>query len=130
VQFGGQKSPESSEAGEEGQEESGILRQIRQLNDLKRMVIQNSSDGVQFHAGCTAVVALKHGNMLYVANAGDSRGVLCRQGELSTTLGAKVSQCDLHLEACVGPGSVCVQQLLGSHVSCCELLGTVDKYWI
>eukprot|EP00798_Chlamydomonas_sp_ICE-L_P032326 gene32326-16898_t len=31
-------------------------------------------------AGCTAVVALKKGNELYVANAGDSRGVLCRGG--------------------------------------------------
>lgn len=29
-------------------------------------------------AGCTACVALKHGNELYVANAGDSRAVLCR----------------------------------------------------
>jgi serine/threonine protein phosphatase PrpC len=29
-------------------------------------------------AGCTAVVALKKGNKLYVANAGDSRGILCR----------------------------------------------------
>lgn len=29
-------------------------------------------------AGCTAVVAFKRGNMLYVANAGDSRAVLCR----------------------------------------------------
>ena len=33
------------------------------------------------HAGCTAVVCLKVGNTLYVANAGDSRGVLCRDGE-------------------------------------------------
>ena len=31
-------------------------------------------------AGCTAVVALKKGSDLYVANAGDSRGVLCRDG--------------------------------------------------
>ncbi len=31
-------------------------------------------------AGCTAIVAFKLGNQLYVANAGDSRGVLCRQG--------------------------------------------------
>ena len=29
-------------------------------------------------AGCTAVVAIKRGDELYVANAGDSRGVLCR----------------------------------------------------
>eukprot|EP01015_Nassula_variabilis_P009718 TRINITY_DN176_c0_g2_i1.p1 TRINITY_DN176_c0_g2~~TRINITY_DN176_c0_g2_i1.p1 ORF type:complete len:324 (+),score=75.97 TRINITY_DN176_c0_g2_i1:81-1052(+) len=32
-------------------------------------------------AGCTANVALIHKNTLYVANAGDSRSVLCRQGE-------------------------------------------------
>jgi hypothetical protein len=29
-------------------------------------------------AGCTAIVVLKHGMKLYVANAGDSRAVLCR----------------------------------------------------
>lgn len=32
-------------------------------------------------AGCTAVVAVVHGNKLYVANAGDSRCVLCRGKE-------------------------------------------------
>lgn len=32
-------------------------------------------------AGCTAVVAVKFGNDLYVANAGDSRGVLSRSGK-------------------------------------------------
>lgn len=32
-------------------------------------------------AGCTAVVAVKFGNELYVANAGDSRGVLSRGGK-------------------------------------------------
>lgn len=32
-------------------------------------------------AGCTAVVAVKLGNELYVANAGDSRGVLNRAGQ-------------------------------------------------
>jgi protein phosphatase 1G len=32
-------------------------------------------------AGCTAVVAVKFGNDLFVANAGDSRGVLCRSGQ-------------------------------------------------
>mmetsp|Transcript_4471 Transcript_4471/g.7470 ORF Transcript_4471/g.7470 Transcript_4471/m.7470 type:complete len:379 (+) Transcript_4471:202-1338(+) len=31
-------------------------------------------------AGCTAVVAVKCGDELFVANAGDSRGVLCRNG--------------------------------------------------
>lgn len=32
------------------------------------------------HAGATAVVAVLHGHQLSVANAGDSRGVLCRSG--------------------------------------------------
>lgn len=91
LQFGNE-SPQSSEGGEaDGREDNnGIMKQIRQLQDLKRMVIQNQSDGVPFHAGCTAVVAFKHNNMLYVANAGDSRGVLCREGMLAiTTCGAK-----------------------------------------
>uniref|UniRef100_U5EYB3 protein-serine/threonine phosphatase n=1 Tax=Corethrella appendiculata TaxID=1370023 RepID=U5EYB3_9DIPT len=32
-------------------------------------------------SGCTAVVALLHGKDLYVANAGDSRCVVCRKGQ-------------------------------------------------
>ena len=32
-------------------------------------------------SGCTAVVALIRGNKLYVANAGDSRCVVCRDGK-------------------------------------------------
>ncbi|KAK9828992.1 hypothetical protein WJX72_003282 [[Myrmecia] bisecta] len=34
----------------------------------------------KLQAGCTAVVAVIKGNKLYVANAGDSRAVLCRNG--------------------------------------------------
>lgn len=37
-------------------------------------------------AGCTAVVALKVDNKLYVANAGDSRAVLCRAGGVAYPL--------------------------------------------
>eukprot|EP00596_Hydrurales_sp_CCMP1899_P005161 CAMPEP_0119035254 /NCGR_PEP_ID=MMETSP1177-20130426/2186_1 /TAXON_ID=2985 /ORGANISM="Ochromonas sp, Strain CCMP1899" /LENGTH=700 /DNA_ID=CAMNT_0006993251 /DNA_START=140 /DNA_END=2239 /DNA_ORIENTATION=+ len=37
-------------------------------------------------AGCTAIVTLITGNTLYVANAGDSRGVLCRKGGLAYPL--------------------------------------------
>eukprot|EP00798_Chlamydomonas_sp_ICE-L_P030876 gene30876-35920_t len=38
-------------------------------------------EDVLVQAGCTAVVAVKRHNTLYVANAGDSRGVLCRTGK-------------------------------------------------
>lgn len=53
---------------------------VSQLQEFKRMIIQSQAGEPQMHAGCTAVVALKCGNALYVANAGDSRGVLCRAG--------------------------------------------------
>lgn len=36
---------------------------------------------MRIQAGCTAVVAVKYGLDLFVANAGDSRGVLCRSGQ-------------------------------------------------
>lgn len=35
----------------------------------------------QSQAGCTAVVAVLHGKDLFIANAGDSRAVLCRAGQ-------------------------------------------------
>lgn len=38
------------------------------------------------HAGCTAVVAVLLGMTLTVANAGDSRGVLCREGGITEAL--------------------------------------------
>jgi len=42
--------------------------------------VEDELAGERVQAGCTAVVAVKQGNELYVANAGDSRGVLCRGG--------------------------------------------------
>lgn len=53
---------------------------VSQLQEFKRLIIQSQAGEPQMHAGCTAIVALKCGNTLYVANAGDSRGVLCRAG--------------------------------------------------
>lgn len=38
-------------------------------------------EGPGSSSGCTAVVALLKGNDLYVANAGDSRCVVCRDGK-------------------------------------------------
>lgn len=39
-----------------------------------------------FDSGCTAVVALLQGNELYVANAGDSRCIVCRNGKFLITI--------------------------------------------
>lgn len=36
---------------------------------------------MNIQAGCAAVVMLKKGNIMYLANAGDSRAVLCRSGK-------------------------------------------------
>lgn len=38
------------------------------------------------HAGCTAVCAVMVGRTLVVANAGDSRAVMCRAGGLAEPL--------------------------------------------
>lgn len=57
---------------------------IRKLMALQRIVGQGNGESGPSHAdaahttGCTAVVALLKGTDLYVANAGDSRAVLCR----------------------------------------------------
>jgi Protein phosphatase 2C len=50
--------------------------------------------GPQQWAGCTALVSLVYGNHLYVANAGDCRAVLCRNGEAVRI--ALNSQCPQH----------------------------------
>lgn len=42
---------------------------------------KNVKDEPGFDSGCTAVVALIRGNDLYVANAGDSRCIVCRNGK-------------------------------------------------
>lgn len=42
--------------------------------------LNNMLEGPGSSSGCTAVVALLAGNELYVANAGDSRCVVCRNG--------------------------------------------------
>ncbi|KAH9250907.1 hypothetical protein BASA81_011295 [Batrachochytrium salamandrivorans] len=41
-----------------------------------------ASSGARTKAGCTAITAAIRGNQLVVANAGDSRAVLCRKGGL------------------------------------------------
>lgn len=72
---GDPNSPNSSSAaeGEEG------MAQESAAPAAKAQPLEPADMRVQ--AGCTAVVAVKFGNDLFVANAGDSRGVLCRSGQ-------------------------------------------------
>lgn len=50
-----------------------------QLDDA---FMNNMETGPGKQSGCTAVVAILDGRDLYVANAGDSRCVLCRNGKV------------------------------------------------
>mmetsp|Transcript_28680 Transcript_28680/g.42242 ORF Transcript_28680/g.42242 Transcript_28680/m.42242 type:complete len:595 (-) Transcript_28680:135-1919(-) len=70
-------SPRSQPAAAMGTIVPTIIRNGRQMCNLPDHPI---------HAGCTAVVAVKLGNTLTVANAGDSRAVLCRNGGVTEAL--------------------------------------------
>ncbi|KZC07195.1 Protein phosphatase 1G [Dufourea novaeangliae] len=48
-------------------------------DDSEGLMMDTEEPG--YDSGCTAVVAILKGNELYVANAGDSRCVLCRDGQ-------------------------------------------------
>ena len=55
--------------------------------------------------GTTAVVALVGSRMIYVANCGDSRAVLCREGEaLPLTDDHKAAREDETVRRCCGGG--------------------------
>lgn len=66
----------SSEGGEEEEEDECEDDQDEDFEFTKNMKEEPGSD-----SGCTAVVALLKGNELYVANAGDSRCIVCRNGK-------------------------------------------------
>ena len=73
------KEPPPERSQEDERSFDFIKSLISQQNGAKKVIEQGSDCDVQ--AGCTAVVALLTGNKLYVANAGDSRAVLCRKGK-------------------------------------------------
>ncbi|CAG9462507.1 unnamed protein product [Pedinophyceae sp. YPF-701] len=81
---------EGSEEGGGGEaSEPNALDLLRKWFEARRNDNNENGDGPgaemdpanDVQAGCTAVVVLVKGNDLYVANAGDSRAVLCRGGQ-------------------------------------------------
>ncbi|RZC32041.1 protein phosphatase 2C 21 [Asbolus verrucosus] len=66
---------ESSEEEEENEEE------LEDEDEEGLAFARNMKEEPGSDSGCTAVVALLQGNELYVANAGDSRCIVCRNGK-------------------------------------------------
>mmetsp|Transcript_11781 Transcript_11781/g.13575 ORF Transcript_11781/g.13575 Transcript_11781/m.13575 type:complete len:433 (+) Transcript_11781:75-1373(+) len=58
-----------------------LMMKMLKLKRLENETKDENQNGLITEAGCTAIVALLVNNHLFVANAGDSRGVLCSNGE-------------------------------------------------
>lgn len=71
---------EDEEEDEEGEGEYGEDEEDY-LNEEDEEFMNNITDEPGKDSGCTAVVALLHDKELFVANAGDSRCVVCRKGK-------------------------------------------------
>jgi hypothetical protein len=70
----GKKAPPANEAGSEGQVAVSA-------SSTPAAPQRCNLPAVEVTAGCTSVVALIVGRRLFVANAGDSRAVMCRSGK-------------------------------------------------
>ncbi|XP_072382982.1 probable protein phosphatase CG10417 isoform X2 [Diabrotica undecimpunctata] len=70
---------ECEESGEEEESEEDEADDYENAEDSE--FARNMKDEPGSDSGCTAVVALLKGNELYVANAGDSRCIVCRDGK-------------------------------------------------
>lgn len=70
---------EDEEEDDEEEEDSDDEKCAQNFEDDEKF-LNNMFEGPGSSSGCTAVVALLAGNELYVANAGDSRCVVCRNG--------------------------------------------------
>jgi len=73
---------EGSDSEEGSDDESGSEDEDDQFQDSADYDFNAMKEEVGKDSGTTAVVALVHNNKLYVANAGDSRCILCRSGKV------------------------------------------------
>uniref|UniRef100_A0A182X5E1 protein-serine/threonine phosphatase n=1 Tax=Anopheles quadriannulatus TaxID=34691 RepID=A0A182X5E1_ANOQN len=72
---------EEGSAEEEEEEPDEYADMGEYINEEDAAFMKTITDEPGKDSGCTAVVALLHGKDLYVANAGDSRCVVCRNGK-------------------------------------------------
>lgn len=81
----GEEDPYGEEESEEEDEEEGEGEYDEEeedyMNEEDEAFMNNITDEPGKDSGCTAVVALLHDKELFVANAGDSRCVVCRNGK-------------------------------------------------
>ncbi|KAI3677967.1 hypothetical protein L6452_37241 [Arctium lappa] len=80
----------------------------------KELNSQRKSKGFiqkDFHPGCTAIVALIVRNKLFVANAGDCRGIICRAGFPYPLSKDHVASCPEERERVIGVGGQVKWQL-------------------
>lgn len=74
-----EEAEDEEEDDDEEEEDSDDEKCAQNFEDDEKF-LNNMFEGPGSSSGCTAVVALLTGNELYVANAGDSRCVVCRNG--------------------------------------------------
>ncbi|XP_055534879.1 probable protein phosphatase CG10417 [Wyeomyia smithii] len=79
----GEEDHYCEEGSEEEEEEEGEYEEDEEeyMNEEDEAFMNNITDEPGKDSGCTAVVALLHEKELLVANAGDSRCVVCREGK-------------------------------------------------
>lgn len=81
----GEEDPFGEEVSDEEEDEEGEGEYDEEeedyMNEEDEAFMNNITDEPGKDSGCTAVVALLHDKELFVANAGDSRCVVCRNGK-------------------------------------------------
>uniref|UniRef100_A0A182QVX4 protein-serine/threonine phosphatase n=1 Tax=Anopheles farauti TaxID=69004 RepID=A0A182QVX4_9DIPT len=76
-----EEDEEEEDGSDDGEEEGDYVDLGEYINEEDAAFMKTITDEPGKDSGCTAVVALLHGKDLYVANAGDSRCVVCRNGK-------------------------------------------------
>ncbi|CAN6451708.1 unnamed protein product [Victoria cruziana] len=83
--------------------ESFLRTDIEFREKLKSGYLSRSKQK-DFHPGCTAVAVLIVGNKLFIANAGDCRAIICRNGQVHALSKDHVASCPQERERIIHAG--------------------------